>query len=92
MKVDFIYINNYNEIVMSNNSNKDPFNIINYNQNCISNNSELFEIDTNIKDYIVIHIQSNDEIGIYGRGISNITCCAIYLMNICIILVILIMI
>eukprot|EP01084_Bolivina_argentea_P071872 130574_1 len=42
---------------------------------CTSNNEKQFQINTNLKKYHVIHVQS-EELGVHGRGTTDINFCA----------------
>eukprot|EP01084_Bolivina_argentea_P182921 315713_1 len=73
VQIDFIS-NNMNTNI---HNGIDPFNIIDKQLDCISNTAQRLQINTTENHYIIIHIRSTDEIGIYGRGNTNIIFCSV---------------
>ena len=61
--------------VMSNNSNSDPFDLIDVEVDCESDSTESLQINTTETKYKVIHVRT-EEVGIYGRGTAKLNFCA----------------
>ena len=63
------------KIVMNNQSDTDPFELIDLEQECASATTS-FTIDTGDKPYHVIHVRAEDIVGPGGRGTAKLNLCA----------------